>query len=80
MPLIKPVNLETVAVRTKLPKSLNAEIEQYIQWAGVADKEFFLVEAAKYLLKMDKDWKLRHEVAQKKLSHSKERGTTRATG
>lgn len=30
MPLIKPVNMETVAVRAKLPKSLGTEIEQYI--------------------------------------------------
>ncbi|HVV69632.1 MAG TPA: hypothetical protein VG895_00525 [Patescibacteria group bacterium] len=58
MPLIKPVNLETVSVRAKLPKALDTEIEHYIKWAGVTDKEFFLVEAAKYLLKMDKDWRV----------------------
>ena len=57
MPLIKPVNSETLSVKAKFPKNLHTEIEQYIQWAGVMDKEYFLVEAAKYLLKMDKDWK-----------------------
>jgi hypothetical protein len=58
MPLIKPIDFETVPIRTKLPKLLDAEIENYIQWAGITDKQFFLVEAAKYLLKMDKDWKI----------------------
>ena len=40
MPLIKPVNLETVAVKTKLPKPLDTGIEQYMQWSGIADKDF----------------------------------------
>ncbi len=61
MPLIKPVNTETISVKIKLVKSLNSEIDQYIEWAGVPDKEFFLAEAAKYLLKMDKDWKVYKE-------------------
>lgn len=57
MPLLKPINSETISVRVKLPKILDIEIEQYMHWAGVTDKVFFLVEAAKYLLKMDKDWR-----------------------
>ncbi len=35
MPLIKPVNTETGSVKIKLVKSLNSEIQQYIEWAGV---------------------------------------------
>ncbi len=57
MPIIKPLNLETVKIRAQFPKSLDAEMEQYIQWAGVTNKEFFLIEAAKYLLRMDREWK-----------------------
>ncbi len=57
MPLIKPINIEMVRIKAKLPKSLDTELEQYIQWAGIQDKEFFLTEAVKYLLKMDRDWK-----------------------
>jgi len=57
MPLIKPVNSETISLKAKFSKNLHTEMEQYIQWASVMDKEYFLVEAAKYLLKMDKDWK-----------------------
>lgn len=61
MPLIKPVDREAVSVKIKLAKALNHEIEQYIEWAGIIDKEFFLSEAAKYLLKMDKEWKVYKE-------------------
>ncbi|HVV67751.1 MAG TPA: hypothetical protein VHE99_01755 [Gammaproteobacteria bacterium] len=57
MPLIKPVNLDTVRIRAKLPKSLDTEIEQYTQWAGIENKEFFLIEAARFVLKADRDWK-----------------------
>ncbi len=67
MPIIKPVDLETVRVIAKLPKPLDAEINQYTQWAGIQNKEFFLIEAAKFVLKMDKDWRV-HKDSQKNFS------------
>lgn len=67
MPIIKPVDLETVRVLAKLPKNLDTEINQYTQWAGIQNKEFFLIEAARFVLKMDKDWRV-HKDSQKKFS------------
>lgn len=58
MALIK-VNKEekTVAIKAKIPQSLETEIKQYMDWVGLKKIESFIEEAARYILKTDKVWK-----------------------
>lgn len=57
MPLIENPNSEPLeSVNFKMVKSLKDEIKQYCKWAGIKEKYFF-AEAARFVLKKDKEWK-----------------------
>lgn len=59
MALIKSVNTETVIVKyVKLKKSTEKEIKEYMEWIGITNIGVFLEQAAEFILKNCKDWKL----------------------
>ncbi len=58
MPLItatKPQSFEKT--RLQVPADLMADIQDYCREFSIANAEDFFIEAARYILKMDKDWK-----------------------
>lgn len=57
MPLIKPVDTQTVDCRIKFPKQLDTQIRAYMQWSGVQDIHSFFQQAAEYILHHDKQWR-----------------------
>jgi len=57
MSLIKPkITIEYVTKKIKLPKDLSEKIENYCEWAEIQEFDHFIAEAAKDILKRDKDY------------------------
>jgi hypothetical protein len=57
MPIIVPNQAKTFEkIRIQVPSVLLEEIKNYCKEFSISETEDFFNEAAKYVLKMDKDW------------------------
>ncbi len=57
MPLIKPKTVvEYIARKISIPKTLSEEVERYCEWAEIQEVDHFFSEAAKEVLKRDKEY------------------------
>ncbi|QIV93897.1 hypothetical protein [Allofrancisella frigidaquae] len=45
-----------VALNFEIDECVAAEIIEYLKWADIKDKNYFLEEACKYLFQVDKNW------------------------
>ncbi len=56
MPLVKKQDKENqISVGFNMPESLNTDVKNYCEWAGVPTGLFY-VTAIEFLLKKDKEW------------------------
>ena len=64
MPLIKSgADKNTRQIRARIDEKILGEIEEYVKVFDLRSTSLFLEEAAKYLLRKDKDWKKYKEQA-----------------
>ena len=57
MPLIKPkVVVEYVTRKINISKNLSEEVERYCEWAEIQEVDHFFSEAARQILKRDKEY------------------------
>ena len=58
MPLItNRDNRKKVPFESEILEDINRQIMEYCAWSGVADKGYFIEEAAKYIFSQDQLWK-----------------------
>ena len=73
MALIKAVDIETVTIKAKIPKSLDNQIKEYMKWVGLNEIGHFLEQSAQYILKNDKDWKAAKAASKSQCLHLRRR-------
>lgn len=57
MLIIPEPNSQKSQVRLRLSVEIVKEIEDYIEWAGIKSKDYFIEQACKYIFNHDDDWK-----------------------
>jgi len=52
----EPATAKKIQVRARIDAKIYAELNHYINWAGISYRDFFIEQACDYIFKHDKDW------------------------